>query len=95
MYNGFKVTGMIEWGKNQYLKKSAGETRSITLRINCNTPLSIWRNVTVAMYVKLSDASRTDLTNTGPVDKADIKSKPTTVSEQLSLNLTILTLTCT
>ena len=28
----------------------------------------------------------------GPVDKADIKSKPTTVSEQLSLNLTILTL---
>ena len=29
-----------------------------------------------------------------PVDKADIKSKPTTVSEQLSLNMTILTLTC-
>ena len=29
-----------------------------------------------------------------PVDKADSKSKPTTVSEQLSLNLTILTLTC-
>ena len=81
---------MIEWGQ-----KSAGETHSITSHITCNTPLSIWCNETVAIdlqYVgeikrRLKDQHRR------PVDKVNIKSKPTTVSEQLSLNVTIITLT--